>query len=249
MLTALGASDVIVMAIYFALLTYALKSDALKKRFGTIISSTSSSTKCEPELLSYHPMSAKGLFAIIISTVLSFFLVVFSQKIESIISIPGLSSAMLCLIAPFGMSLIKRVFSQSISQHIAAVSPILSSFFFHLFFSAIGASINLSTCLVLAPSAFIFAMLSLVIHALVLFVLAAFFNNMNKNRHHSQITLEEILISSNAAIGGPVTAATFAANQCGLNQDYIIAATIWGVIGYASGTTIGVSVFNILSKL
>ena len=248
-LTALAASDIIVMAIYFSLLTYALKSDVLKKRFGTIVSSAISDVTHESESLSYSPKSTQGMIAFLISTVLSFSLVAISQKVESVASIPGLSSAALCMIAPFTISIIKRISSPSISQQISAVSPILSSFIFHLFFSAIGASINLSTCLFLAPSAFVFALLSLALHTVILFSLSAFFCDGKKDKKSSSLfALEEILISSNAAIGGPVTAATFAANQCGLNQDYIMAATIWGVIGYASGTTAGVSLFSLLSK-
>jgi len=58
--------------------------------------------------------------------------------------------------------------------------------------------------------------------------------------------LQHMLIASNAAIGGPATAAVFAGNSCRLGPEYVIAATFWGVFGYAIGTPIGVRIFRFL---
>merc|ERR1711862_668354 len=94
----------------------------------------------------------------------------------------------------------KRILSSSsLSQHISTlISPLLSSFTFHLFFSAIGASINLSSFsfMLLAPSAFMFALLSLIIHVAILFAssslawhLLAIIIKNNKNNNKKNIII------------------------------------------------------------
>jgi uncharacterized membrane protein len=60
-------------------------------------------------------------------------------------------------------------------------------------------------------------------------------------------------IASNAAIGGPATAAAFR-NRMKYNSDgdnnqllqgrTMVAATVWGVVGYAIGTTLGVAIYR-----
>ena len=80
-----------------------------------------------------------------------------------------------------------------------------------------------------------------------------------------KIGLEEIWIASNAAIGGPVTAAAFCTrlkktttrkgtptnNDDNDNESLLMvgrttAATVWGIVGYAIGTTIGVGLYRFL---
>jgi uncharacterized membrane protein len=51
------------------------------------------------------------------------------------------------------------------------------------------------------------------------------------------------LIGSNAAIGGPSTAAAFAAP---LDAGLVVPAAIWGVVGYGVGTSLGVGVWRAL---
>jgi uncharacterized membrane protein len=63
---------------------------------------------------------------------------------------------------------------------------------------------------------------------------------------------EDVLIASNAAIGGPATAAAFCGQLAESNPrkpGLTLAATVYGVVGYATGTTIGASLFRILKHL
>ena len=68
-----------------------------------------------------------------------------------------------------------------------------------------------------------------------------------KKRHHTVISLDEVLVASNAAVGGPATAAAF----CGRMPRTVAvkgltyAATFWGVVGYAVGTTVGVLTYQL----
>jgi hypothetical protein len=71
-----------------------------------------------------------------------------------------------------------------------------------------------------------------------------------KNDDTTLLTLEDILVASNAAIGGPATAASFAGSFTHISDAFrnalIISGTFYGVFGYAIGTSIGVSLTRIL---
>ena len=65
--------------------------------------------------------------------------------------------------------------------------------------------------------------------------------------------LEDVWIASNALIGGPATAAAFVCNQMKdrrsqskLLRGRTMAATVFGVIGYAIGTIIGTSMYQLV---
>eukprot|EP00903_Cladosiphon_okamuranus_P019608 g18033.t1 len=60
----------------------------------------------------------------------------------------------------------------------------------------------------------------------------------------AQLGVDDVLVASNANIGGPSTAATFA----GLigKDELVVPAAIWGTVGYAVATTLGVGVWAAL---
>ena len=53
-----------------------------------------------------------------------------------------------------------------------------------------------------------------------------------------RLQLRHVLVASNAAIGGPATAAAFAGQQ---KTGLTLAATLWGVVGYGVGTNLGIA--------
>lgn len=67
------------------------------------------------------------------------------------------------------------------------------------------------------------------------------------------LAAEEVLVASNAGIGGASTAAAFAGNlgedrvSADRKRGLIYAGTVWGVIGYALATPIGVTVTKMLA--
>jgi uncharacterized membrane protein len=77
-------------------------------------------------------------------------------------------------------------------------------------------------------------------------------NDVEFNDNIDGVGLEEAWIASNAAIGGPATAAAYVMNcmkgrsvrDDRLLQGRTIAATVWGVVGYAVGTVLGVAMYN-----
>ena len=178
-------------------------------------------------------------------------------------------------------------------QYISKVSPILSNVCFHLLFAAVGTTANLSSAIVGGPKALGFASLALVVHSITVLVGTYVGNYLLLRRRRKRLSStttvvlnnddekkkmlrqqqyqwpmsswEEVLTASNAAIGGPSTAAAFAVGLIPNNYDnnndngggggkvssvegkdndrrsqlrsaLVIGATFWGVFGYAIAT-------------
>ncbi|WP_188692017.1 DUF819 family protein [Bowmanella pacifica] len=104
----------------------------------------------------------------------------------------------------------------------------------YLFFAAVGASANLTVLLQVAPTIMLFAILVIVIHAVLLFPIARAF----------KLSLGEVIIASNACILGPTTAAALAAARGW--RHLVTPGLLAGLFGYAIGTFIGVTVAAML---
>ncbi len=99
-----------------------------------------------------------------------------------------------------------------------------------VFFAAIGASANIFVVMKVGPILFVFAGLILLVH--LIFIL--FFGKLFK------LDLAEIVIASNANMGGPTTAAAMAVGRKW--KSLVIPAILCGTLGYAVATFIGVGV-------
>jgi len=122
--------------------------------------------------------------------------------------------------------LIATVFPKQIGSIEGA--DMIGTFFMQIFFAAIGASANIFVVLEYGPILFVFAGLILTIHLIFLLGAGKLF----------KLDLAEIVIASNANMGGPTTAAAMAVarNWKGL----VIPAILVGTLGYAVATFIGV---------
>jgi uncharacterized membrane protein len=107
-------------------------------------------------------------------------------------------------------------------------SEIVGTYLMQIFFAAIGASANIFIVLKYGPILFIFAGLILSIHLLFLLIAGKIFN----------LDLAEIVIASNANMGGPTTAAAMASARNW--RELVIPAILCGTLGYAIATFIGV---------
>ena len=106
----------------------------------------------------------------------------------------------------------------------------VGNLFMQIFFAAIGASANFAVVLREGPVLFVFVFVVLTIHLLVILVAGKLFG----------LRLSEVLIASNANMGGPTTAAAMAIAK---RWDHlIIPAILCGTLGYATATFIGVAV-------
>jgi uncharacterized membrane protein len=107
-------------------------------------------------------------------------------------------------------------------------ADLIGTFFMQIFFAAIGASANIYIVMKYGPILFLFAGSILFVH--LLFIL--FFGKLFK------LDLAEIVIASNANMGGPTTAAAMAVGRRW--KSLVIPAILCGTLGYAIATFIGV---------
>jgi uncharacterized membrane protein len=150
-------------------------------------------------------------------------------------------------------------FVSDFSNDLRQIGGPMSELCFMALFAAIGVSANLEKAMARGVSTLVFAILALLVHFLTI-GLGSFsvMKTMPKLTKGSitifPLALEEILVASNAAIGGASTAAGFAGNISDTQiskdqkQGLIMAATFYGVVGYACATTVGVFLTQALAK-
>ncbi|MBM4130612.1 DUF819 family protein [bacterium] len=97
-----------------------------------------------------------------------------------------------------------------------------------IFFAVIGASANIGMVLKAGPELFGFAAVILLVHLLFLLVAGALL----------RLDLFELIIASNANIGGPTTAAARAVARRW--ETLVLPAVLCGTLGYAVANFIGV---------
>ncbi len=221
LLTAGIAADNLVMTLYFLLL-FALPSSKFlvslfKKREVADSSSVEDST-------SYQEDSSLSLMNLGKSITIGLSICAAGFFLESLIGIRG--SAILIITA------IVVALASSFPSTMGNIKGAdkLGFLLMQVFFAVIGANANIPVVITVGPVLFVFAALILSIH--LLFLLGA--------GKLLRLDLREMVIASNANMGGPTTAAAMAAARKW--EHLVIPAILCGTLGYAIGTFVGVGV-------
>jgi len=225
LLTAGVAADNLVMATYFVIL-FAIPSSAIFKRFY--------STKYEDQAktpdgdVKMIEMEKPDLFNMAKGLAVGFSICAVGFKLSDLIKIQG--SGILIITA------IVVVLATAFPKQIGTIKGAdqIGYLLMQVFFVVIGASANIYVVLKVGPILFLFAAVILLIHLLFILTASKIF----------KLDLAEIVIASNANMGGPTTAAAMAVAKNW--KDLVIPAVLCGTLGYAIATFIGVGIGNLL---
>ncbi len=111
-------------------------------------------------------------------------------------------------------------------------AEVIGAFLMQIFFAVIGASANIATVMKVGPKLFFFAALILLVHLVFLLTAGKFL----------RLSLSELVIASNANMGGPTTAAAMAVARRW--NSLVLPAVLCGTLGYAVANFIGVALGN-----
>jgi uncharacterized membrane protein len=259
LVSSMAAADLIVMALYFAFLDWALYSPRLQRWYGSrgyneettdsplvqreleTTSTEASSSKDAPTTTTLAQRLG-SLFrttqAIVLVSSLALAIVQVAVRLERALSdiIPGTACAVIAAVTP----VIQRCLpsQNQLVKEMRKVAAPLAEWCFLCLFASIGMSANLGEACRSGPSCLFFSLTALMVH--VVFVFAGSLRIGGR--------LEDVLVASNAAVGGPATAAAFSGRipTSPRSNGLFMAATVWGVVGYAFGTTIGVTLYRVL---
>jgi len=246
-LGALAAADILWMAVYFSGILLASRSEKIQnvfpkeKQFPSVHDQESTQEKQYISGSVETPRSSVLQSATVIGA-FAFFVSKLATCLGNKLPFPGASTGVLAVIASgaawgLGTALPLQQYLQY-----TQVSGTLSRLLMNAFFAAVGASAKFSQIIGIGAPLFGLTGLVLLLHCVSLVVMTKLVNIVLK----PSISLQEMLVASNANIGGPSTAATFA--SCIGETSLVMPATVVGTIGYAAATSLGVTFSRLACK-
>lgn len=220
LLTAGVAADNLVMTLYFLLL-FAIPSFVfLQKRFKTHHEENAQNLDSS-EIKSVSDVSELSLSNLAKALAVSTTICAIGFLLEDFAGVRGSGILIITAIVVF----LATVFHKTMGEIKGADK--VGTFLMQIFFAAIGASANIAVVLEYGPILFLFAAIILSIHLIFLLTAGKLF----------KLDLAEIVIASNANMGGPTTAAAMAVARKW--ESLVIPAILVGTLGYAIATFIG----------
>ena len=147
---------------------------------------------------------------------------------EGMLGAPGSSILVVTLLAVVAATALPRVTAG------LAGAPDLGVVLMQVFFAVIGATAHVGTVLKVGPVLFVFAAVILLVHLAVILVAGRLL----------RLDIREVVIASNANMGGPTTAAAMAAARRW--HGLVVPAILCGTFGYAIASFIGTFLGHVL---
>jgi len=220
------------------------KGTDLDPRETTILSSSVPSDRNSVSLASIPLLTA------------AFLIVQVANRVQDMVGnvVPGTACALIAVVAPLLNSLVQ---SKDFWVPFSEAASAWSDFFFLSFFASIGVAANLSSALAMGPACLLFSTIALSTHVIGTVVGSLLWKRLmlilpgnSRKDPPPSLDLEDVWIASNAAIGGPATAAAFCGQMKKSDPEKLqgrtISATVWGVVGYAIGTMVGVGIYRMV---
>ena len=262
LLGSMAAADLLVMALYFAGLTAAVKSSYLQRIFpGRLkdarrgreesaagIVGTKADASIESQVSAsigrqlyreVRPATA-GTFASALAFLIVGASTRFERSVYSLFGIPGMGCAAIAVLSTAVGWILQKGQEKELfpwlQKEMNRVCPRLSGLCFSLLFATIGTAANVGVALRHGAASFLFASSALLVHFVTILLGSL---AMTKIIPKVKLSIEEVAVASNAAIGGPATAAAFA-GSLGAGKDVIgeskrrglvLAGTTWGGSG------------------
>jgi uncharacterized membrane protein len=223
LLTAGIAADNLVMTFYFIVLFAIPSIKFLVKIFPTIHEEAASNNE-NVELLEEKSSEGLNISNISKAVAISASVCAAGFIISELTKIEGSGILIITAIIVFIATLFPRQLG-----NIKGADQI-GTYLMQIFFAVIGASANILIVINVGPILFVFAALILFVHLIFLLTAGKIF----------KLDLAEIIIASNANMGGPTTAAAMAVARKWKNL--VIPAILCGTLGYAIATFIGVGI-------
>jgi len=268
--TSMASADLVVMACYIACLGAILQSSQIKRwfesnevllptndrsavtrqEFNDINASPEEiASKIQTDTFSVRDVILRHVPAAAIAISVALTVVTFARRVEGLLAgfIPGLACSVIAAVVPLTRFL--PLTNTKLWQHTQNISKPFAKYCFLLVFATIGMSADLSAILRDGPACLVFSLLALLVHMSVAVFFPGFLKRL-RFKIFQDVVFEDVLVASNIAIAGPTAAATFCGQLSSPRKgDLAKAATVLGVLGYAIGTAIGVTLYRALSTL
>ncbi|MDO4662612.1 MAG: DUF819 family protein [Tissierellia bacterium] len=236
-------ADNLLMALYFfaltSLPTMAIIKKHYKRPYEEKLEQLTEEEKASNKTQAAEYWGAKeiSLKDIAITVALAFAIVAVSDKLSGIIQgaftgddilskiIGGFFGNMYLLITTFTM-IISSVFSEKL-QKVNGTQEI-GTFLIYLFFAVIGAPASISLIIKESPLLLVFALIVVLFNLIWSLIWGKIL----------KFSIEEIIVASNANVGGPTTAAAMAVSKGW--QELIVPALLVGTLGYVIGNYYGI---------